>query len=378
MLIPCLAALLLAPASAQTGSPLPTVPPTVVPMDLRWQKPAIQVKLNGTGPYWLLLDSGAGPHLIVDSDLAAALQLPVEGKGKVGDPSHSHALDVDQVSVDRVEIGDLSYEAVEALSWDRPLYSADDRPRGVVGLGLFGGMLVTFDYPAGKVRLERGDLPEPDGVTVLKAPVAHNIPSVEIDVAGERLMARLDTGSTGFLTLPPGLAKQLPLAGEPVEVGRAHTVNGQYPVLSATLQGEVRLGGLRIERPTLHFTESIGANVGSELLRALTVTIDKRNERVRLVSDGRPISSSGRPRIGLLSAGVREGRMEIDGVAPGSPAEKAGLRAGDAILKINGEPVAPMKPGDVAMALRASPLRLTLLRDGREIEVSVELPPEGP
>ena len=69
--------------------------------------------------------------------------------------------------------------------------------------------------------------------------------------------------------------------------------------------------------------------------------------------------------------------MPVEGVAPGSRAEKAGLRAGDAVVKISGQPVAPMKPGGVAMALRATPLRLTFLRDGREVEVDVNMEPEA-
>jgi len=207
--------LILATVCLFAAAPAVSEPTTDVLMDLRWQKPAIEVKLNGTGPYWFLLDSGAGPYVIVDSDLAAELRVPPEGKDKVGDPSNPHALSVDRVYLDRVEVGSL---------------------------------------------------------------------------VGKRLMARLDTGSTGFLSLPPDLAKQLPLAGEPIKVGRAHTVNRQYSILSADLRGEVHLGGLRIENPTLHFMDSIGANVGTDPLRALVVTIDRKNQRARLVSDGRPIA----------------------------------------------------------------------------------------
>jgi len=357
------------------AAPTPADSPVEVPMDLRWLKPAIEVKLNGTGPYWFILDSGAGPYLIVDADLAAELKLPPEGKQQIGDPTHPHALTVDEVYVKRVEVGSQTYEGVGALTWDKVLYSGTNRPRGIVGMGLFGGKLVTLDYPGGKLRIEPGDLPEPDGATVFEAPMMHNVPSIEIQLEGKPVMARLDTGSTGFLSLPTDYAKTLPLTGEPVEVGRAHTVNREYPVLSSTLKGTIRVGSLRIENPVVSFIDTGGANIGTDLLRSLVVTIDKRNQRVRLVSDGRPIAASNRPRLGIVSPVVQDGRIPITRLTPDSAAEKAGVRVGDAVVRINGEPVATMKAGDLALALRANPLRLTLLRDGSELEIQVNLEP---
>jgi len=40
--------------------------------------------------------------------------------------------------------------------------------------------------------------------------------------------------------------------------------------------------------------------------------------------------------------------------------------------------VAPMKAGDVAMAMRATPLRFTVLRDGGEVDVDIPLETASP
>jgi serine protease Do len=70
--------------------------------------------------------------------------------------------------------------------------------------------------------------------------------------------------------------------------------------------------------------------------------------------------------------GVKEGVL-VRSVKPGSPAAKAGLRAGDVIVKAGDERVS--KPRDVSQALRSAgkSLPLTIVRDKREMTVTVTL-----
>lgn len=68
--------------------------------------------------------------------------------------------------------------------------------------------------------------------------------------------------------------------------------------------------------------------------------------------------------------GVKEGVL-VRSVKPDSPAAKAGLRAGDVIIKAGEERVS--KPRDVSQALRSAgkSLQLTIVRDKREMSVTV-------
>lgn len=70
--------------------------------------------------------------------------------------------------------------------------------------------------------------------------------------------------------------------------------------------------------------------------------------------------------------GVKEGVL-VRSVKPDSPAARAGLRAGDVIIKAGETRVA--KPRDVSRALRAASrsLQLTIVRDKRETTVTVTL-----
>lgn len=73
----------------------------------------------------------------------------------------------------------------------------------------------------------------------------------------------------------------------------------------------------------------------------------------------------------VLEGGSCTAQVVVENVVQGSPAERAGLRAGDAIVAVND---APVPPGRLqALAARLNPgdsLRLRLLRDGRSHDVT--------
>jgi S1-C subfamily serine protease len=112
-----------------------------------------------------------------------------------------------------------------------------------------------------------------------------------------------------------------------------------------------------------------GALVGVVSLRLeaghLAIPIDLLGPvRAAIVSTGRPARPP-RPWLGIRAVGI-EGGVGIAGVSPRGPAETAGLRVGDIVLRVNGERVT-----DVAAFYRqiwAQPvsqlLELSIWRDG--------------
>lgn len=355
----------------------PPSQPVVVPLHETEGHPSIDLRLDGKGPFRLLLDTGSGAGLIVDRELAAELGLRSTGTRRIGDPNSPEAIEAQSVTVPRVELGGLTLKNVEAISWKREARLAADGPRGVVGLGLFGSRLVTLDR--GTLVVEAGALPPADGTSVLAASFQEGIPSLTISVAGVAFRAHLDSGSTGFIGLPLAAAEKLPLEAPPVRVGRARTASGDYSVSEARLRGSVRLGGIVIDRPKLRFVDLPVANIGFDLLRSLVVTIDRKHARVRLASTGAPIEPSDRPRLGIMIEGSKDGRLPIESVAPGSPAEAAGLRAGDQIARLNGRTVAELSRYEISVALQTRPLAITVLRDGETIDLTIgEAPARTP
>jgi predicted aspartyl protease len=346
--------------------------PAVIPLEMSAGRPSIDLKLDGKGPYRLLFDTGSGAELILDQGLADELALRSTGTRRIGDPNAPEAIEAKVVAVASVEAAGVSFGKIMAISWKRPGMGIADSPRGVVGLGLFGDKVLTLDYPGKKLIVEDGALPEPDGKTVLRATFEDGIPSLPIDVAGTPFRAHLDSGSTGFLGLPLDAAKTLPLEAPPVQIGRARTASGDYAVFEARLTGAVRIGSLGMDGPKLRFVDLPSANLGSDLLRTLVVSVDKKHGRVRLVSSGRPLEPTDRPRFGVITRGPKDGRLPVEGVAPGSPAETAGLRAGDEIVSLNGHDVQGMSAAQIGEAFLSRPLSIALDRAGETIRLEIE------
>ncbi|QUL97958.1 MAG: S41 family peptidase [Candidatus Fermentithermobacillus carboniphilus] len=73
-----------------------------------------------------------------------------------------------------------------------------------------------------------------------------------------------------------------------------------------------------------------------------------------------------------VNIGVKDGRVQIISPIKGTPAEKAGLKANDVILKVDGKPVST---SDEAASLIRGPagteVTLTIFRDGESFDVSI-------
>ncbi len=72
--------------------------------------------------------------------------------------------------------------------------------------------------------------------------------------------------------------------------------------------------------------------------------------------------------------GAKDGGVLVSGVTPGTPAEKAGLRAGDVIVSVNGARVRDV--GDIRSELQDSPSELSIgiVRDRKETTLKGTIP----
>lgn len=273
--------------------------------------------------------------------------------------------------LDTLSIGPLAFHDVQMLSRDyRAEMPRDLRPvDGILGFHLFSEYLFTIDYPGRSLRVERGELPPPDGDAVLPIVSDDDDPDIMIDVGGHPIQALIDTGAPTHFAFPTALTRDLATVGEPRLIGR----DGGQDVFSATLEGAIRLGAVSFDEPQVIIAPALTqAVVGVRAMASLALTFDQANARIRIT---RPAP---RPRYGMTFSPGERG-LTIREVAPGSPAEAAGLEVGDLIVSLNERVTSDLDREDMARMFDDSPLVAAVEREDERFEATMTLPlPEAP
>jgi hypothetical protein len=281
-LLACLAAL----GGART---LAAKPPSRVVVDMpmlsRGTSPAVNVMVDGKGPYLFLIDTGGQGEARADSSLVADLGLAAVGRDVSGDGSGRNNRILDRVVLDRLDVGGVEFRNVPALSRDYNRSPSIPRIAGILGYNLFKDYLLVLDFPGRRVRLEKGALPPADGKTILDYEAPYDTPIVEMSMGGFRLLADVDSGDLGGISFPKTLAEMLPRTTEPRLVGTGRSISNEFEVREVKLRGNLRIGEHEIADPTIRFNDvHDNINLGAAFLANYVVTFDQRNRRVRIVA----------------------------------------------------------------------------------------------
>ena len=378
------------PAAEVSSAPARTVlpeEPVVLEADFSLGWPMIQVRINGTGPHAMILDTGAG-GTTVDGDLSFELDLPVNGQTLMGDPSDVAANTVDLVGIEALDLGAAHFEGLEAVVWDQPAMLGRG-VRGIVGWPVFEDCLLTIDRAGKQVRIESGELPEPDGSQVVSfVRDEFGAITLPIDVAGVTVEAHLDSGNARSVSLPRSLRERVPIVAGTEQKGRGMRASGPVEFTTARLDGSIRIGGITMESPEVRFDEKMKtANLGATFLDQCVLTIDLKNRRMRMTPRTaaapaearaparRAEDRSGRRRLGAAMTPDGDGRLQVVMVEASSLAEQVGLAAGDVLLSVDGAAVTMKEAGPLSEALSGSEAFTLEVRRGEEtVELKVPAP----
>ncbi|MEA3049408.1 MAG: hypothetical protein QOG84_1244 [Sphingomonadales bacterium] len=286
-----LVALLAAASAASTAGTAAGRPPVRVvadmPMLFRGTSPAVNVTVNGKGPFLFMIDTGGQGKARADVSLVGQLGIAPVAQAVSGDGSGRNDRRLDVVEFDRLDVGGVEFRHVPALSREYNRSAKLPPIAGILGYNLFDGYLLTLDFIHKRVRLEAGALPPADGKTVLDYEAPYDTPIVEMTMAGLRLVADVDSGDIGGISFPQALVQALPHIGEPKVVGTGRTISNEFEVSEVKLRGVLRLGEHELADPVVRFNPiHDNINLGAGFLAGYIVTFDQKNRRVRIV--GRP------------------------------------------------------------------------------------------
>ena len=280
-------------AGAQTAKT-----PVEVPFEFVHNQIVVSVKVNGKGPFQMLLDTDTDPSAI-DSQAAQEIGLDVGQKQLATTGGGTDANNSRLATLSLVELGGTSARQVAAAVLDLSKLAArmGGPIRGVLGYSFLKDRIVQIDYTNLKVRFfAASPYPQidftPNTVNVIALRFRREDGEVIVDdvfINNEKMRATLDTGSSQALCLTPeaidvlGLEEQVAKASVDKSVG----YNGEYESRTGILKS-VRIGRYSAESVqtqfwlpnTGHDKKKFQVNIGNGFFQDFLMTFDFKNKIV--------------------------------------------------------------------------------------------------
>jgi hypothetical protein len=366
-----------------------------IPFELENRTIFVKVRAGNSRPYWFVVDTGWKYATI---DLAVAKALGLKLGATVNASGGGKNTLMGNLLIDSpfrlVGLEDFSQPLFLALPLDDLAKRSGHEFAGILGTDFISEFVVEIDYLAKTMSLH-------DKMTYhyrgngQSFPVTFNAagwPEIKAAVIdGDRpaiegtFVLDLGSGATLILNRPfvesehflrpdrhvvPWLEGQALGGGVDASVGR--------------MTG-LQIGRFFIKYPVTVFSHAATGpfastasqgNIGAAILQKFKVILDYRNNRVILEPNARFDEPTDYNRSGLFleSAGENYQTFRIRAIADDSPASEAGLRPGDTLIAIDGQPVIRFSLSELRFKLqRAKACELLVERDGTRLNFSLKL-----
>ncbi len=235
----------------------------------------VEVYVGDAGPFDFLIDTGASVS-VLDTSTMELLNLEIVETTEIGAPGGGK-VPTDVVKAPPITVGGLTVANAHPIVLGISKMTGGII-EGVLGMDLFADVVLALDPASARATVSRRALSEGDqGVIALD--MSGGLLNFPITVAGRTVVAHIDTGAPGGITLPIELMDQLPLVPGAGQTGTANLVGGGRTLTIRTLDGTVQIGDREYQNPKVTFMDPSpgAANLGAGLMAELVLTIDQQN-----------------------------------------------------------------------------------------------------
>ena len=316
----------------------------------------VEVSIDGHAAIPFLLDSGGSNYLTPQ----AAKQLGVKAMGNFALNGVGSAQENGQFAhVNELHIGSLEMQDQQFIVGPLP-DMLENRGKeapieGLVGAELLRRFPATIDYQRKTLTFyQPGSVPpKPQDAQSLRLYFDGSHPYIQVDVDGVPGIFQIDTGDNSGTTIfgPFYRAHEFPIE-QPAKAAREGGVGGFHSALDTRI-GSLGLGPWHLDDPliTISFAsqgafsdDAIAGNLGYDFLKHFVFTLDYEHRQGYFLRSSEFKNPAHTYSVGI-SLDRQNGSVVVKKVDRHAPAGRAGLRAGDTILTVNGKTLQDLPPG---------------------------------
>jgi hypothetical protein len=263
----------------------------------------LEVKINGKGPFNMMLDTGTTPSAL-DLVTAKKLGLNPTSSGQNAAGGGTGANEFYDVKPLNISVGNLKAKNIETSAGDLSAISnALGKPLdGVLGHSFLNNRIIQIDYPKRVLRfyskpLHQVSNKQANSLRGTILPFRYANDSILLDdvlINGNKVTTLFDTGFNGNFNVMPMFISSLDLEEEfnhaktKMAVGFRGKVTNREGIIR-----RVKIGNLSIDSPSVifwekgtgHDTTSYGFTIGNGFLKDFRVTIDYQSSIIMLEKD---------------------------------------------------------------------------------------------
>lgn len=298
-----------------------------------------------------MFDTGFSGALVIDSQINIG---KASGNMKLRDfvgEFDARTVPVKSLSLGPVPIKAEALDVVQMPS-DRSSFAYNAHVDGIMGFEVVRKFVTEINFSQKKFLLHPATTDitkrQPDGqrTFLLKMlPKGHGSIELEVETPqGGKMMLGLDTGNAFYATTHRDVLERLglwPKGKQPAFMRSAFVASGEVASWTKEMQN-LKIFGVPVAKSYWSIIDLPSSSadhdgtVGFGFLKNFNITVDYERRRVWLERTQDHVGNQPEGEIGITAAfEPRSGRVKVYRVAPQSPAARAGIKVGDAILRID-------------------------------------------
>lgn len=378
----------------------------VIPFELINNLVVVEANINGSSPMKFILDTGVGTTLISSIPAEEEIYLPSSRVVSLSGLGEGESVEAYYTINNTMNLGRIEAKNLEILFLRENIFMLSafmgTEVHGIIGYDLFANFAVEVNYRNKEIFIY--DLHEfeekfkklPEHRKWYKYPIHLEEKKPYIDMTYQHkestrpvdLRLLIDSGSSNAFSLYDMTHQAISIPENRMEtligIGLSGQVNGFLGRIN-----KMELGKFRFDKPVVAYPDSFAirhafglgdrnGSIGGEVLRRFKVIYNYRDEYI-LVRKNRDFGDKFYYNLSGIEVNTPFPDLPVYVVSDiriGSPADKAGIKTGDIIRYINGDPVSKKDLNEVLHALQkneSSKMVVELQRDSVYVKVNLKL-----